>query len=561
LLLQAGTLAVFSVFFRDTSPDQGVAADTISVVDRLRNYRYGSPVSLNSTPFAQGNGTASLSYVTGSHAFKVGGLYLRAIREQTAQNNLSISYTFAGTVPESVTLFAYPNVVKSGIVQTALYAQDQWNIRDLTLNLGVRFDSLSSYAPETHSPQGRWVPARDYAAVDGIVTWKDLSPRLGASYNLFGSNRTALKVNVGRFIGFEPLGGLASATVPANLIVTQANRTWADANGDYIPQENELGLLSNDRFGQVVSNTSYTDDVLHGWGVRSYNWQWSASVQHEVRPGIGVTVGYFRTWYGNFVATDNVLVTPADYDGYCLTGPSDARLPDSGGERICGLMAIKPSAFGRVRNLVAHASDYGQQSEVYNGVDVTINARFGNGGVVSGGLATSQTVTDNCEVLAALPELAGTNAAPSRFCRVAPPWSAATQLKLFGSYPLPLDLRVSAVYQNVAGPATTATFVAGNAQVTPALGRPLAGGATSTASVELIEPNSLFREGRISQLNLSVTRTFRVGRTRVQPNLDLHNALNTNAVLLVNSRYGPAWQNVQGVLTPRMVKLGVRVDF
>ena len=561
LLLQAGTLAIVSVFSRETSADQGVAPDTISVLDRLRNYRYGSPISLNSTPFSQANTTASLSYITGSHAFKVGGLYLRAMREQTAQNNGAISYTFAGAVPESVTLFAYPNLVKSGIVQSALYAQDQWNLGDLTLNLGLRFDALGSYAPETHSPAGPWVPARTFDAVDDIVSWKDISPRLGASYNLFGTNRTALKVNVGRFIGFEPLGGLASATAPANSIVTQATRTWRDANGDYIPQESELGPLSNANFGRTVSNTDYSEDLLHGWGARNYNWQGSVSVQHELFAGFGLNAGYFRTWYGNFSATDNVLVAPSDYDSYCVVGPSDSRLPGGGGERICGLMAISPGAFGRVRNLVAPASDFGKQSEVYNGFDLTINARFGEGGVLSGGLATSQTVIDNCEVLERLPEMSGANAAPSRFCHVAPPWSAGTQLKLYGSYPLPWDLRVSGVYQNVAGPATTATFVAGNAQVTPSLGRPLAGGANATASVELIAPNSLYREDRISQLNLSVTRTFRAGRMRVQPNLDLHNALNANPVLLTNARYGPVWQNVQGVLTPRMVKLGVRVDF
>jgi hypothetical protein len=36
---------------------------------------------------------------------------------------------------------------------------------------------------------------------------------------------------------------------------------------------------------------------------------------------------------------------------------------------------------------------------------------------------------------------------------------------------------------------------------------------------------------------------------------------NSNPVLLMNLRYGPAWQNVQGVLPPRMIKSGVKVDF
>ena len=227
---------------------------------------------------------------------------------------------------------------------------------------------------------------------------------------------------------------------------------------------------------------------------------------------------------------------------------------------MCGRMAIKPASFGRVSNLLAPASDYGKQIEVYSGLDFTVNARFGNGGLLSGGLSTSQTATDNCEVLAKLPELAAT-AAPSRFCHVAPPWSAGTQVKIFGSYRLPWDLRTSVVYQNIAGPPTTASFVATNAQVTPALGRPLAGGANATATVELIAPNSLYVEQRINQVNISLSRTFRFGKTRLNPTVDFHNAFNANTVIGVNTRYGPAWQNVTNVFPPRMIKFGVRADF
>ena len=562
LLLQAGVLSNWGVFFRDTTPDQGVnTAATISILDRLRNLRYNAPISLNYTPYQQTNGTASLSYITGSHAFKVGGFVMRATRKQSAQTTSpALSYTFAGRVPESVTYFAYPNLVKNGINQSAFYVQDQWTIQNLTLNVGLRLDLLNGFAPETHSPAGPWVPERNHPAVHGTVAWKDWNPRLGAAYNLFGSDRTAIKVNLGRFITFEPLGGLAASTVPANLIVTSATRTWVDANGDYAPQESELGPLSNANFGKVVSNTAYADDLVRGWGKHFYNWQGSVSVQHELRRGFGVNVGYFRTWYGNFTATDNVLISPADYDSYCLAAPADSRLPGGGGQQVCGLMAIKPTSFGRVSNLLAPASDYGKQTEVYTGLDFTVNARFGNGGLLSGGLSTSQTETDNCDVLAKLPELA-TTAAPSRFCRVAPPWSAGTQVKIFGSYRLPWDLRTSVIYQNMAGAPTTASVVATNAQITPVLGRPLAGGANSTATVELIAPNSLYVEDRINQVNISLSRTFRFGKARLNPTVDFHNAFNANTVIGMNTRYGPAWQNVTNVFPPRMIKFGVRADF
>ena len=71
--------------------------------------------------------------------------------------------------------------------------------------------------------------------------------------------------------------------------------------------------------------------MLHGWGVRGYNWQTSVQVQQQLWPGTAMNVGYFRTWVGNFQATDNLAVTPADFSPYCITMPVDARLPGGGG--------------------------------------------------------------------------------------------------------------------------------------------------------------------------------------------------------------------------------------
>lgn len=86
-------------------------------------------------------------------------------------------------------------------------------------------------------------------------------------------------------------------------------------------------------------------------------------------------------------------------------------------------------------------------------------------------------------------------------------------------------------------------------------------GARATANVELVTPQSEFREGRITQLNFAVNRVFRVGTTRVQPRFELHNALNSAAILAINPRYGPAWEQVRTVLAPRMAKFALQVDF
>src|SRR5262249_19433222 len=155
---------------------------------------------------------------------------------------------------------------------------------------------------------------------------------------------------------------------------------------------------------------------------------------------------------GNFRVTDNLAVTPADYSPYCITAPVNPGLPGGGGFQTCGLYDVVPSKFGQVNNLVTKASNFGDQTEVYNGIEVAINARFGKGGLITGGYSTGQTVTNNCFAVDSPQQL--------RYCQVTTPWAAQGQIKLQGVYPLPLwDIQAAATYQNIAGPPDNTTYV------------------------------------------------------------------------------------------------------
>jgi hypothetical protein len=94
----------------------------------------------------------------------------------------------------------------------------------------------------------------------------DISPRLSASYDLFGTGKTAAKVSVGRYVAYG--GTITGAVNPVNTRVNSATRAWNDANADFVPQENELGPLSPAAFGTVRSVTAYADDVTQGHGNR-----------------------------------------------------------------------------------------------------------------------------------------------------------------------------------------------------------------------------------------------------------------------------------------------------
>jgi hypothetical protein len=580
LLFQAGGVMLGGHHRRKQAEE--VVAGPVAIFDRLSNYWYGSAdrtvvtsfQNLAQTERGQGNVGGSMSYVTGSHNFKVGGVLLQSYRDVYQPLPAGISYTFAGTVPESVTLIASPLNLKMRTRQLGLYAQEQWTLDRLTLYGGLRFDHDRGWNPAQDVPAGRYIGARHYDKVDNVPNWKDINPRAGVAFDLFGNGRTAVKANLGRFVAFEANGGINFSSNPANAIATNATRVWTDANRDYVPQDSELGPLSNANFGRPIQTTRFAENVLHGWGNRGYNWQGAVTVQHELVTGLGVNLGYYRTSYGNFYVTDNTLLSPSDFDSYCIVTPNDSRLPNPS-ERICGLLDVKPAKFGQVSNIVNLDKAYGGQSEAYDGIDLTLNARL-RGGVIGGGFATGRTTTDACDIVDDVPEFAinlaanglltsnhttGSNSAPSRFCSIQTPWSSLTQIKLFGTYQLPWDLRASANFQHLPGLATTARYTVSGADMAAGLGRAPAAGARATAVVELIEPQSLHREKSLNQLSLAVTRIVSFGTYRVQPTIELHNALNASTVNAINAAYGPAWQTVRGVLAPRIVKFAVHVDF
>jgi hypothetical protein len=588
LLLQSGVTYMPNGQYIERTA--GVTTSDIPITELSTGYMYGAGISYadpngqtGEERYDQTNGRFVLSYVTGSHAFKTGFTFFRATpRGDSTTQDPAVSYAFrkptpdAAPVPVSVTYYAYPRWTKDQATKLALYAQDQWTLSRLTLNLGMRVETLHAWNPAQTKPAGRWTPAIDFARQDDVPNWKDVNPRFGAAYDLFGNGKTAVKGSVGRFVQAE-VTTIASATNPQNAIVGSATRTWDDSDHDYLPHENELGPLSNNLFGTVFINTRYADDVLKGWGVSPYNWSASASLEHELRPGVGLTVGYFRRWYDNFRVTDNLKVTLADYDPYCITAPLNARLPGGGGNQVCGFYDIKPTAFGAVDYLVTRASNYGKQTEVYNGIEGEIRARFGKGGMLAGGVSTGRTVSDRCFTVDSPQEQ------QPGFCHVVNPFKAQTQIKVNGVYPLPWGLQASAVFQNLAGipdsgvvpinsqgqiygePIAGASYVATNAEIAPSLRRDLGACAgkvpcTATATINLLAPFAGGYQKRLTQVDVRLTRITRLRRVLLRGMFDVYNLFNANTVLSEVTRLGRTYLQPTQILAGRLVKFSAQLE-
>ena len=58
------------------------------------------------------------------------------------------------------------------------FAQDKWTFKRVTMNLGLRYDDLTGYAPANDLPANRWMPGAHFERTD-VQHWKDFDPRVG----------------------------------------------------------------------------------------------------------------------------------------------------------------------------------------------------------------------------------------------------------------------------------------------------------------------------------------------------------------------------------------------
>jgi len=211
-----------------------------------------------------------------------------------------------------------------------------------------------------------------------------------------------------------------------------------------------------------------------------------------------------------------------------------------------------------VNNTVTFASHYGKQTEIYNGFDFNVNARIA-GALLSGGVnvgnsyfpasaaTTNVSATDNCFVVDSPQQLYQ--------CEVKPPYS--TRLKLQGSHALPAGFQISGSLQSLPGPVIAATYSVTSTQVASSLGRNLVSGS---ANISLIQPATEFSD-RINQVDLRLSRLFKIKTLRLSTNLDLYNVFNQNTPLVINTSYGDSWLRPTQIMDGRLAKFGVQVDF
>ena len=545
---------------------------------------------------------ASASYVTGSHNLKAGVQRTFGQFGHTRDANADLVQQYrSDTGPSPGVPFTGPNsvlVYNTPLVQEELlnydlgiYAQDQWTLKRLTVNAGLRWEWINASVPPQESPAGRFVGARQFPTTPDVPNWSDPAPRFGLAYDLFGTGKTAVKFSVNRYNTSKTTGDANSGAQRYNPIATASfTLPWDDRNRDDVAQ-GELGCVyltagCEINFAGLPPNFGSRALTIYDPNTpRTWNLETGLEVQHELLPRVSMTASWYRGNFHNLLQNDNQLVSLTDWTPVSVFNPIDGT-PMT----IYNLNASK-------RGQVSVLDTVGQSRQTYNSYGVQFSARLPRRASLIGGFGFDRLLRNTCDEPDDPNQL--------RFCDDAnldanlPPGETARgfripylfQGKVSGSISLPAGIELSGSFQSNPGypnRSLTTTRVTGgtswllsrttlypaNCPAPCPAGKPvlptLNGTPNNAANlrVQLIPYNS---EGqftdRINQLDLRVAKTVNLGRVKVLPQIELFNVFNSNAVILhrstdysIASATAPATYNQpSGILNGRIIGLGAQV--
>jgi|RhiMethySRZTD1v2_1073278.scaffolds.fasta_scaffold01142_10 carboxypeptidase family protein len=600
LLFESG-YSEFRVRWGDVQPD-GAITDLIPVTEQstnagvpFANYLYRGWLAHPSQNQKHATWRATLSYVSGSNNLKFGHQGGFMVAKTTTQVAQQLSYTFNNGAPIQLSTRVGPTRVSDRIRYGAFFVQDSWTRARLTLQGAVRFEMASSWSPDGENgvlEAHLFGPANIFPRTDGVKGYRDLTPRGGAVYDLFGNGKTALRMNVGQYLQAVFSGDAYTISNPATTLVSSITRQWTDGStlpagtpgrGDKIAQCDflnpaanlECGPWSNLNWGASVATTRVNPAVLEGWGVRNSDWQFGVGIQHEIVPRVSVDVSYNRRWWNNFFTTNNAALTAADWDQVSLTAPLHSQLPGGGGYPVSFLVRNARQAVGVSDPYFTTNDDFGDETHYWHGVDVSFSTRLAQVLFIQAGTSTGRGVNDTCEIETARfgrPQVI-IDGQPT--CEFTEPW--LTQARAIVSYTVPkVDVLVSTIVRSQPNAQPAPTTVATNGgsrvatyQMTPAqflaaTGVPLRAGLAQQ-SVNLAAPGAVWGD-RINVTDLRLAKVLRFGGRRLNVGFDLYNLFNANAPTAYETVFdvasgGARWMQPTAVLNPRAARFNAQLDF
>jgi Carboxypeptidase regulatory-like domain len=511
-----------------------------------------------------------VSHVTGTHNIKVG--YTHEIGPDYRMDNAyngDIQLNYSAGRPSTVTVYNTP-LNAPGVVEydAALFAQDSWTIKQLTLNYGLRVEWFAAGMDEVAASAGRFVPARFFPAQHGLIKWgPDYAPRLSAVYDLFGDGRTALKTSFSKYhrqYDADPF------LVYADAGLRQENRNWFDCplnaagtacSGVVLPTTND-GVAQDSEIGPSPSGGNFANrsGALPGDLQRQYNLEYTVGVQHQLRPRLAVGGMFIKRSIRNIQMTDRTFINFSDYTPFqvrmpAITDPAVAAVLDPNEMiTVYNLSPAKNSVYAQ--GLIDRSSQ--QNRSLYTGFEMSFSARLVRNGTLFGSWTAERNLSVFCEsddnpngppIADLYTGRAMVVSEGGRFCdqrNFDVPF--LNEFKLAGNYSVRYGIDVAAVLQSYPGLERVITWQ-------PAANLFPNGQRTQAQTIVLNKPGSLYTE-RWNQLDINIKKNFLYGHNKVHTfQLDIFNVFNANAIRTVTDSVGTSLGQVTAILPGRFPRI------
>ncbi|MGE3273651.1 MAG: carboxypeptidase regulatory-like domain-containing protein [Vicinamibacterales bacterium] len=451
----------------------------------------------------------------GRHEFKFGFDHAHAPVEVRTRRVDDLELTYSSTTGRSgnVTLFATPFFTRTAVDVTALYFQDSYSVKRLTLTGGLRWERLEGYLPAQSSPASRWFPElqRDFPETRDLVLWHTAGPRLSAAYDVRGDGRTALKASAGRYYYVLSTGGTPLDNVNPNSNYS-ALYAWNDLNGD-------LRFQDGEQSGTPVITSGTTTSVDTDFS-RPFTDEYTVGLDQEIGPAVRVSAVFTYRREDNPQATYN----PANPYATTLTTAADA-----GPDGVAGTSDDTTYQYYdrlSATNLTVVSNDP-TALQTYKGLEITATKRMSNRWQVLAGYTYARTRISGLSVnvnpnnlLNVNGVLTGQNTGANGQLGDRP-----HQFKLTGTYVLPwYDVGLAANFNVQSG-----------IPVTRQVSTRLSVGGTTNVNVEA--PGSHRLDTR-SVLDLRIFKTVRFGTRELEGSIDVNNLTNRNTVWDVRTLSG-----------------------
>ena len=541
--------------------EMGVTAGLDEVATRVNQVAGGEGFfgALRSGSIAEGNidnysnyrTRLSASYVTGSHNAKVGwegAFYGQEQNVVTSDPRMVFDYRTPGAtcynpanpaastcgntslhfpsdpynsvrrpVPSAVTINVGPRTFDERVTTNALYVQDQWTFRNVTLNGALRYDhATSKYFPTCVGPD-RFVPVGYCTPEQDGVSFNNITPRWSAAWNVFGDGRTAIKWNMGKYLSAAGFQDVFNGANPARRTQNTLSRNWEDLNGNRIPDcdftnpaehftgGDRCAAVTNlqtfrrfgtdpyvldeqgDAIGLATTHCGRTEtgipaavqaycsrsgqNLLEGWDMRRGEWQFGLALQREILPRLSAEVSYNQRWYQNLSYTDTLGVgcdLYADNTDACVTGMQNYSHPQY------SFYAVRAPQDERLPNgggyLIQGLNDRNTQAALsgpnaitrqqftngWKGIDTNFVYRMAGGLRLNGGTSTGNEFSDRCDLLDT-PDVRMRDGGDSPSCAPTRPWQ--TNIRGSATYTIPwVDVLTSVTFQSRPGAAISANL-------------------------------------------------------------------------------------------------------